>query len=415
MANVRLVSYLFLATGLYGADENAVALALRAQADFDRVDTAAVPRLPETMACIQSQAAALPVTRTIEVPLIHYRRGFCRLLGAATITKNRDELRDAARELDRAVSDWPLRSKDPVPSGLRILADAAHLKADGNSDPRVAADLEAAVNQGRCPATDMPSGKCQALLDAGRLWLSWIAARERRFADAARWTETLPESAWDAWAKGRLAAEARNFKSAVALYRTAVDRWAQPERPGLAAWIGPEPDRAEALYQFALAQYATKECAAAIASLDASVKLRPKDFRAIFLRGRARELCGQSGLDDFELASRTAYANDGVPGASGQAHLYKGVAMFRRGDYTRAEQEFASALNFDPGSATPDARAWWHMAAVAAGSCDESARRLEQGLADVSGVFPGEEAASLLRKCPVGARTASGPSQPSAR
>jgi TolA-binding protein len=115
-------------------------------------------------------------------------------------------------------------------------------------------------------------------------------------------------------------------------------------------------------------------------------------------------MVGQSSLDDYELASRTAYAHVSVPGAGGQAHLYKGVALFRRGDYTRAEQEFASALNFDPGSATPDARAWWHMAAVATGACGESAQRLADGLAHVSDFFPRQEAEAMLRRCPTSRR-----------
>jgi hypothetical protein len=57
------------------ADENLLALALRAQSDFDRVELSATASLPETLACVQSQAMVLPVTRPTEMSLIYYRKG----------------------------------------------------------------------------------------------------------------------------------------------------------------------------------------------------------------------------------------------------------------------------------------------------------------------------------------------------
>ena len=112
------------------------------------------------------------------------------------------------------------------------------------------------------------------------------------------------------------------------------------------------------------------------------------------------EKLGQSGIADLELASRTAFANDSVPGAGGQAHLYRGVALYRKKDFTRAEQEFSSALNFDSGPAKEDATAWRHMAAVAGGSCGTSASMLEQSLDRTSSYFPKDEAEALLKRCP---------------
>ena len=77
-----------------------------------------------------------------------------------------------------------------------------------------------------------------------------------------------------------------------------------------------------------------------------------------------------------------------------------GVALYRKKDYTRAEQEFSSALNFDSGPAREDAVAWRHMAAVAAGSCGPSATLLEQSMSGASSYFPKDEAEALLKHCP---------------
>ena len=98
-------------------------------------------------------------------------------------------------------------------------------------------------------------------------------------------------------------------------------------------------------------------------------------------------------------ASRTAFANVNAPGAGGQAHLYRGVSLYRKKDYTKAEQEFASALNFDSGPSTQDATAWRHMAAVAAGACGPSAGLLEQAMPNTSSLFPKDEAEGLLKQC----------------
>ena len=68
--------------------------------------------------------------------------------------------------------------------------------------------------------------------------------------------------------------------------------------------------------------------------------------------------------------------------------MYRGVALYRKKDFTRAEQEFASALNFDSGPVKEDAVAWRHMAAVAGGACGASASLLEQSLDRTSSYFP---------------------------
>jgi tetratricopeptide (TPR) repeat protein len=401
---MRPILLLFLTSlAASAADENLLALALRAQSDFDRVELSATSSLPETLACVQSQAMVLPVTRPTEMSLIYYRKGYCELMGAA-VSKEHSGYRDAAHDFEKAIAAWPDRIKrgqaiPPVSSGLRVLADAAHLLADGNTDPRVNHDLEEAVSRPECSATDMPASKCQAALAVGKLWLGWIAGREGRLADAARWFEPFGDTGWPALIAGRQAMTAHQFPQAVAAFQRAVDKFQQTPSAGFANEIGPRPDRADALYRLGSARFETHEYTAAIQNLDEAAKLRPENARAVFVRARAREKLGQSGIADLELASRTAFANDSVPGAAGQAHLYRGVVLYRRKDYAKAEQEFSSALNFDSGPAKEDATAWRHMAAVASGACGASATMLEQSLDRASSYFPKDEAEALVKRC----------------
>jgi tetratricopeptide (TPR) repeat protein len=387
----------------FAADENLLALALRAQTDFDRVDISALPTLPDTLACVQSQAMVLPVTRPAEMSLVYFRKGYCELIHG-TLTGSHPEYKEAVHDFEKAIEAWPDRVKKgmavpPVSSGLRVLLGTAHLLADGNTDPRVTHELEDAAGHPECSATDMPATKCQALVGVGRLWLGWIGGREGRLADAARWFAPFPDSGWPALITGREAMAAHQYAKAVASFQQAVDRFAQPPAAGFSAAISPRPDRADALFRLGTARFETGEYPRAIQNLDEAVKLRPDNARAVFVRARAKEKLGQSGIADLELASRTAFANVNAPGAGGQAHMYRGVALYRKKDYQRAEQEFSSALNFDSGPAREDAVAWRHMAAVAAGACGASASLLEQSLAGASSYFPKNEAEELLKHC----------------
>ena len=110
----------------------------------------------------------------------------------------------------------------------------------------------------------------------------------------------------------------------------------------------------------------------------------------------------EAALADYSLASRTALA-DAQDLSSGEAHLYRGVLLYRRKDYSHAEDEFSSALNFDISTTLrPDAEAWRHMAAVAAGSCGSSRAALEESLTQVTPYFPKDEARALAAACPLG-------------
>jgi len=62
---VRLMRVLVLAlaavSGLFAADTQQLALALKAQSDFDKVQLSAVPQLADASNCVLSQAALISV------------------------------------------------------------------------------------------------------------------------------------------------------------------------------------------------------------------------------------------------------------------------------------------------------------------------------------------------------------------
>src|SRR5437867_9942020 len=93
---------------LSARDEQQLALSLKAQADFERVELAAIPSLPDTQACAQSQAAVLSVAAPEDLATLHYRKGYC-LLAGATLTGSRQDFAAAAAELDKAIEAWPAR------------------------------------------------------------------------------------------------------------------------------------------------------------------------------------------------------------------------------------------------------------------------------------------------------------------
>ena len=123
----------------------------------------------------------------------------------------------------------------------------------------------------------------------------------------------------------------------------------------------------------------------------------------MFVRGLARAGMGQAeaALADYQLASRMAFAHPDIPHAAALAHYYRGVWQFRRKDFARAEDEFASALNQDPGAdLRADATGWRYMAAVAGGACEASGRKLEAALREASGFFPRARGRDAARGLP---------------
>jgi single-strand DNA-binding protein len=410
---------LFGLPALLAADDAQLALLLKAQIDFDRVELPASPTLRDAAACVQSQAAVLPVTAPEELALVHFRKGYCTLAGAA-LTQDKGGYLAAADEFGKAIASWPLRFNkggkkgpaEPVSSGLQMLAAISRLHAgSGGLAPVETAEITAAAQSAVCNSSVMQTDVCRQVVEIGRLWLGWMALRVNDLQQAGNYFADSAATGWPAWVAGRKAFERRAYPDAVARYTEAItiwkSRWPTPGNPAFLTGLGPQPDLTAALTESGGAQMLSGDTKLALATLDAAIKADaafkagPAGARPFFLRGRAHELAGQmdDALADYNLASRTAFANarDQV---SGEAHLYRGIVLYRRRDFPRAENEFASALNFEiPADLRPDAVAWRHLAAVAGGSCATARQNLEQSLATVSPYFPADEARSIAAGC----------------
>jgi tetratricopeptide (TPR) repeat protein len=189
------------------------------------------------------------------------------------------------------------------------------------------------------------------------------------------------------------------YSEAVWRFERAYAAALQPGIPGL---LTPDAGEARMRYEFALALAFAAQPAKALDAVNEAIKGDPANAQALFLRARLRELAGQSNdaQADYELASRTAFANVEKPFDSGYAHYYRGVSLFRRKSFERAEDAFSSALNFEIAeTAKTDVLAWRSMAAVAGGACDAAAAELSAKLPQTSPLFPTREAQQLLAGC----------------
>ena len=376
---MRWAWLLVLSPALFGADEHHLAMLREAQAAFDLVERSGSAQLPDASACVQSQAAMLSVALPAEESDLHYRKGFCQLVVAA-VTRAPDSFRDAASELER--------------SNAGMLAWIAR-RAGQISGPVIWSQPD------NCPAS------CQALKPVASLWRGFDALAKGDLFGAAPYFDTLPDSGWPAYVAGLKAFQVRHYSEAVARDQEALRDWIgmqQAAHPSLALRLAPPVDIQSLRTDLGGAQLLAGDPTAAVATLDQAVQAANPPARAFYLRARAKELAGQPepALADYNLASRTAFA-DATDLASGEAHLYRGILFYRRKDYTRAEEEFASALNFKIAEALrPDASAWRHLSIVAAGSCGTSKQFLEQALPSVSPYFPKAEAEALAARCPAG-------------
>jgi tetratricopeptide (TPR) repeat protein len=312
------------------------------------------------------------------------------------------------------VEAWSARSgknakhapPEPVAPALRVFAGIARLQASTGVEAVAAArkEVATALESPLCDSNLMSEGFCRDVLTAGAQWLGWIALRANQLDEAARYFSASPSSGWSAWVQGRRDFAGSQYAAAAAQYGKAIDQWKriwQGEGPTFLQALGPRPQYATALADWGGARLLTGDLSGAIVTLDASLQGEPANPRALFLRARAKELAGQkdAALADYNLASRTAFAA-AQDLASGEAHLYRGIVLFRRKDFARAEDEFASALNFEmTGALLPDARAWRHLAAVAAGACGPARQSLSAALDAVSPFFPRDEARSLAAAC----------------
>lgn len=411
---MKVCALALLATSiLLASDHRQLALALKAQSDFERVESVSRPRIPDAGICMQSQAAALAVSLPEERSLLYYRKGYCAFAGAAD-TQDPRQFLAAVESFDKAVEAWPARprksakraSPEPVSAALRVFAGMARLHA--STDVAVTAgagrEIAAALESPSCNSNLMAPPFCAELLAAGAQWLGWIALRGNQLDEAARRFSLAPGSGWSDWVQGRRDFDAARYGAAAAQYAKAIDRWQriwQGAGPTLPQALGPRPEYAVALADWGGVRLLAGDLPGAMLTLDAAIQAASASPYALFLRARAKELAGRkdAALADYNLASRTAFAA-ALDLASGEAHLYRGIALYRRRDFARAEEEFSSALNFEmTGALRPDARAWRHLAAVAGGSCGEARQSLNLALATVSPFFPRDEARSLAAAC----------------
>jgi tetratricopeptide (TPR) repeat protein len=407
---MRVFVLLLAASAVWGADDVQMRLALRAQADFVRVELSATPQLRDTEACAQSVAAMLPLADPGEAALLHFRKGYCRLT-AALITRDKSGFAEAAGDFDRAVAAWVAQPRDrslvaePAPSALRALAAIARL-AEGAGDPTPwGAQLSAAAAEGACPAALMPERLCREVLGLAKAWQGWIALRQSRPEDAVRSFDAVATPGWAALATARVALARRQYREAAAAQRKSVEAW-RPwvTNPPLSIPRGlvPPPDFAQALAELGGAELAAGDARAALASLDEAVRRRPSAAWTIFMRARAHESLGQAvaGLADYNLASRASFAAAEDEHPAGDAHFYRGVWLYRRNETGPAEEEFANALNSGVSDTLRrDVSAWRNLAAVRNGGCTDSRQALERALPTVSPFFPQDEARSSTTAC----------------
>jgi tetratricopeptide (TPR) repeat protein len=393
-----------LALTVAGLASEDLVLVSRAVSDYERVNLAPRPELKGAIACVQSQAALLPITKPDQQYLVHFRKGMCEL-AAGRLRNSSKEYRDAAADLQQAISKWPAVSptgSETVSAGLRVALAVARLHAAGNEPDldSAARDLETVVARPHCPGTLlMPVSECERYVDLGRIWLGWIRFQQGRPAESEHVLQKVPMTLWHQRVAGLNAFDQGRYSEAVWRFERAYAAALQPGIPGL---LTPDAGEARMRYEFALALAFAAQPAKALDAVNEAIKGDPANAQALFLRARLRELAGQSNdaQADYELASRTAFANVEKPFDSGYAHYYRGVSLFRRKSFERAEDAFSSALNFEIAeTAKTDVLAWRSMAAVAGGACDAAAAELSAKLPQTSPLFPTREAQQLLAGC----------------
>lgn len=236
----------------------------------------------------------------------------------------------------------------------------------------------------------------------GSAWLGWIALKRGDPLEAGPRFANANAPGWREWLAGLQAFRVWNYSVAAADYGKAIGIWREARPDSWTQRMNPMPEMSEALTDWGGAQLAANDPRAALANLDAAIKADAANSRALYLRGLAKQHLGRKddATDDLNLASRAAFAKKGDAGAA-EAHVYRGISLYWRKEFLRAENEFASALNSD--IAAPwqsDARAWRHLAAVSGGACAASRSALERAMASVSPYFPRVEANAALAACP---------------
>ena len=393
---------------LHGADARKLALEAVAQADFDRV-LAIAPDLAMTTKCLQSQAMVLAVATPGETVPILFRKAYCQLANAAA-TQNRAAIGQAAEMFDEAIADGEALSakqKIPfnVPSTWRILASVARLDAGvppESQEQLLSRILDADAGWSGCQGNAAEVEFCHTVHQLGSAWLGWIALKRGDLLAAGRRFGNANAEGWKRWVAGMGMYRQGNYASAATDYGQALGMWREDRRDSLIQEMSPRPVMSEALADWGGAQLAANDLNGALANLDAAVKADSANARALYLRGLTKQHLGRNdaAAEDLNLASRAAFAKNGDTAAA-EAHLFRGISLYWRKEFMRAEEEFASAMN--AGSAESwqsDARAWRLLAAVAGGACGDSRRALESAMTSISPFFPKADAHSVSTACP---------------
>jgi tetratricopeptide (TPR) repeat protein len=403
--NVPLITFL-TASALFAADEERLALVLKAQTDFQRVVLSPAPQLHDTNLCIQTMASVIPIATAEEAPVFQFQKGYC-TLAESTITKETNGYVQAAWAFDQAIASWPARNlslgkkrpPEPLPAVLPVLASISRLKA-GKGDAR---PIAAALNSPACNDALLAAQACEAILQAGREWVGWSSVQSDNLIGAAR---EFPQAsiAWTNWVAGKRAFGDRRYADAVSAYKLSAQAWearAKAASLPLRERLGPTLDLSVVYAELGGAQLLAKDAAGALAALNQAVRADSTNARALFLRARAQDAAGRTdaAIADYSLAARNALAKANES-ASGEAHVYRGISLYRRKDFVRAEEEFNNALSFEIDTATrADAVAWRRLAAVAGGNCEVGRKYLEEAMPAASPFFPREEARATMASC----------------
>src|SRR5205823_14036286 len=120
-----------------------------------------------------------------------------------------------ASEFDKSLESWAALASDPknkkppepVPSGLRSLAQIARLQAGatGTALDRARKELFAAAANPNCTSTLMTVAFCQASVEMGRRWMGWMALQRDDLVEAERDFAAAVGTGWREWVAGRKA------------------------------------------------------------------------------------------------------------------------------------------------------------------------------------------------------------------
>jgi len=288
------------ASALTAGDDPRLDLAFKAQVQFDHVELAVTPDLRDTLACVQTQAGLLPVATADELPAVHYHKGFCTLAGA-TITHRANEFADAAGEFEKTIETWPGRprhdknkSPEPLSPAVNVLASLARLNAgwDESTLYREQSQLTTYTQNAACATGMVTPGFCQDVLQAGRVWLGWMALRHDLLNEAAPYFAGSSRTGWPEWVRGRQAFAARQYSEAARLYQQSIEMQKR-EPASMLGRLGPRADLPAELADLGGALLLAGNRTAAIAALDEAVKDEPSNAHALYLRARTKELSHQ--------------------------------------------------------------------------------------------------------------------------